>query len=236
MIEFVAETGSTNADLVQRVLDGEPLPEGHWLVADRQTAGRGRQGRKWTDGCGNLMASCIINPGPRDPAPSSLSFVVALALYETVRNVLPAPDGLLLKWPNDLLLSGAKLAGILLERVNDRVVAGIGVNLVSAPELADRDTVSLKSVGASVDRDEFARILTGSLQTELDRWRTYGLGAIMRRWEAAAHPIGTVLTIHEPGGGAFDGRFHGLTPDGALRLCLADGTIRAIHAGDVFLG
>ncbi|WP_114520034.1 biotin--[acetyl-CoA-carboxylase] ligase [Altererythrobacter sp. ZODW24] len=236
MIEIVPETGSTNADIASRITGGEHLPEGHWLVADRQTAGRGRQGRDWFDGAGNFMGSTIVTIGERDPAPSSLALVVGLGVYETVQACVPNPAELSLKWPNDLLLAGAKLAGILLERVADKVVVGIGVNLVASPQLPDRKTISLKGIGAAVDRDVFANNLAASLDAELERWRTYGLDTIIRRWEAAAHPVGTPLKVHEPDASIVEGQFQGLTPDGAMRLRLADGTIRAIHAGDVFLG
>ncbi len=236
MIEIVLETGSTNADLASRISGGEHVPEGHWLVANCQTAGRGRQGRDWFDGAGNFMGSTIVTIGERDPIPSSLALVVGLAVYETVQACVPNPSELSLKWPNDLLLSGAKLAGILLERVADKVIVGIGVNLDAAPQLPDRQTISLKVIGAAVDRDTFASNLAASLDAELERWRTYGLDTIIRRWEAAAHPVGTPLKVHEPDASMVEGQFQGLTPDGAMRLRLADGAIRAIHAGDVFLG
>lgn len=236
MIEVVPETGSTNADLASRITGGEHLSEGYWLVADRQTAGRGRQGRDWSDGAGNFMGSTIVTIGERDPVPSSLALVVGLAAYETMQASLPNPAELSLKWPNDLLLSGAKLAGILLERVADNVVVGIGVNLAATPQLPDRETISLKEIGAAPDRDTFANNLAASLDSELERWRTYGLDTIIRRWEAAAHPVGTPLTVHEPDASVAQGQFQGLNTDGSMRLRLADGTIRAIHAGDVFLG
>jgi BirA family transcriptional regulator, biotin operon repressor / biotin---[acetyl-CoA-carboxylase] ligase len=111
-IESVAETGSTSADLLARLAAGEPVQEGCWLIADRQNAGRGRQGRGWLDGPGNFMGSTAVRLLPQDPAPSSLSFVAALAVYEAVLAHVATPLALQLKWPNDLLLDGAKLAGI----------------------------------------------------------------------------------------------------------------------------
>lgn len=235
MIRTVTETGSTNADLAARLRAGERVAEGDWLVADRQTAGRGRQGRAWFDGAGNFMGSTLVRPGPGDPPAQSLAFVAALALYEAVAPLLADPRGLALKWPNDLLLGGAKLAGILLEREADAVVVGVGVNLAAAPALPDRPTAALGALGPAPDRDTFAAALAAAFERELERWRTHGLDPLLRRWQQVAHPLGTPLTVHEPGGIGLAGTFAGIAPDGALRLRLEDGSVRPIHAGDVTL-
>ena len=235
-LEFIAETGSTNADLIARLHAGERLAEGHWLIADRQTAGRGRQGRSWLDGPGNFMGSTVVRLSPADPAPPGLSFVAALALYETVLPRLADPRGLMLKWPNDLLLGGAKLAGILLEREGDLTVIGIGVNLAAAPELPDRATGALAARGPAPARDAFASNLAASFARELDRWRSFGLAPMLARWQAAAHPPGAALSVHEGDGVAVSGQFAGLEEDGALRLRLGDGALRVVRAGDVALG
>ena len=136
-IEFVAETGSTNMDLLGRLAHGEAIPEGTWLVADRQTDGRGRQGRDWLDAPGNFMGSTVVHLLPSDPLPASLSFVAALATYEVVVSHLAAPQTLMIKWPNDLMLGGAKLSGILLERVGDAAVIGIGAVTFATAVLCD---------------------------------------------------------------------------------------------------
>ena len=143
MIECISETGSTNADLLARLEAGEQISEGTWLVAERQNAGRGRQGRAWFDGYGNFMGSTVIHLTPRETAPQSLALVASLALYDAVLSLLPEPQSLQLKWPNDVLLKGAKLSGILMERVRDTIVLGIGVNLAQAPELPDRATIAI---------------------------------------------------------------------------------------------
>ena len=234
-IQIVAETGSTSADLLGCVAAGDAVREGHWIVADRQTAGRGRQGRSWLDGPGNFMGSTAVRLVPQDPAPASLSFVAALAVYEVLLARVATPLSLQLKWPNDVLLDGAKLAGILLERAGDAAVIGIGVNLAWSPELASRATGHLKSIGPAPDRDAFARDLVVSFDRELDRWRQFGLEPILSRWLAAAHPVGAPLAVHGADGSRIAGTFGGLEPDGALRLRLADGACRVIHAGDVDL-
>ena len=233
MIEIVPQTGSTSADLLARLADGEPAQEGTWLVADRQNAGRGRQGRAWLDGPGNFMGSTAVRLLPQDPAPASLSFVAALAVYEALLGHVATPQALQLKWPNDVLLAGAKLAGILLERAGEAAVIGIGVNLAWSPDIAGRATGHLKSIGPAPDRDAFARDLVASFDRELDRWRQFGLEPILARWLAAAHPAGAPLAVHGADGARIAGTFDGLEPDGALRLRLACGARRVIHAGDV---
>ena len=234
-LEIVAETGSTNADLVARLTQGEHVPEGHWLVADRQTQGKGRQGRTWLDAPGNFMGSSIVALGPQDPPPGTLSFVAALALYETLLPRMTDPRALQLKWPNDVTLGGDKLCGILLERARDHAVIGIGVNLVAAPPVPDRKTRTLSELGPAPDRDAFGEELARQFDLELSRWREFGTGPIFARWLAAAHPEGTPLSVHDGAGARVSGRFAGLEEDGALRLRLDDGSVRAIHAGDVEL-
>lgn len=235
MIETLEHTGSTNADIASRLKSGERIAEGFWLVADRQTAGRGRQGREWFDGHGNFMGSTVVYPADRDPPAPTLALVAGLAAYEAALGFCPDPAELKLKWPNDLMLSGAKLAGILLERQMGAVIVGIGVNLAVAPDLPDRPTAALSHFGPSPDRDHFASLLAASFATELERWRIYGLEPLLRRWESAAHPKGTALSVHEQSEGIIHGQFDGLVADGSLRLRLADGSTRAIHAGDVTL-
>lgn len=234
MIRKVSETGSTNADLLAAVRAGERVAEGDWLVADRQSAGRGRQGREWFDGAGNFMGSTVVRLHAGDPPPSSVALAAGLAVYEAVMPLLPDPAPLQLKWPNDLTFAGAKLAGILLEREGDALVVGIGINLAQAPTIAGRFTLALAALAPTPDRDLFASALAASLAIELDRWRSYGLEPLVRRWQAAAHPRGAPLRVAAPGEAPLTGAFDGLTDDGALRLRLADGTTRVMHAGDVF--
>ncbi|MBW8753304.1 MAG: biotin--[acetyl-CoA-carboxylase] ligase [Sphingomonadales bacterium] len=231
MIQYLAETGSTSADLAARLRSGEWVPEGHWLVADRQTAGRGRQGREWLGGAGNFMGSTLVHSRFGDPDPSSLALVTGLAVHEAVTMRQLNGNEVSLKWPNDLMIGSAKLAGILLERVADSVVIGVGVNLVSAPNLPDRETVALAAPG----RDAFAADLARLFDLELDRWRSFGLAPIIARWLAAAHPLGTPLSIGEPDEASLKGSFAGLSEEGALLLRLADGQTRVIHAGEVRL-
>lgn len=235
MIQTVPETGSTNTDLAVRLSRGEVVLEGEWLVADRQTAGKGRQGRTWFDGFRNFMGSTVVRIGPGDPPAPSLALLSGLALHEVVAPLVPPPATALLKWPNDLMIGAAKLAGILLERVGNMVIVGIGVNLAQPPVVEGRETVALASFGPAPDRDHFAESLARQFTLELERWRSFGLDLLVRRWLAAAHPVGTPLAVGEPGETPLKGHFAGLTADGALQLRLADGTTRVIHAGEVRL-
>ena len=234
-IEIVPETGSTSADLLGRLALREPVFEGYWVVADRQRFGRGRQGRSWLDAPGNFMGSTVVRLAPSDPPAASLSFVAAAALYEAFLPHVAAPAALRLKWPNDLLLGGEKISGILLERAGDVAVIGIGVNLAAAPALPDRAARHLGELGPAPDRDAFAHALAASFDRELDRWRQFGPEPLLARWQAAAHPPGASLAVHGADGARIAGAFAGLEPDGALRLRLADGSVRVIHAGDVTL-
>jgi BirA family biotin operon repressor/biotin-[acetyl-CoA-carboxylase] ligase len=140
-----------------------------------------------------------------------------------------------IKWPNDLLLGGAKLSGILLERAGDAVIVGIGVNLAHHPEDTDRLATSLAQHGVTPDSADFAETLAEAFSRWLAIWRGQGLAPIRARWLERAHPVGTALTARLPDGLAIDGLFGGLDGDGALILRLADGGSRVIHAGDVFL-
>lgn len=207
--------------------------EGAWLRAERQTAGRGRQGRPWVSETGNFYGSTLVRLRPSDPPAPTLALVAAVAVEEAVRVFHPA--GLSLKWPNDLLLNGAKISGILLERAGDAVVIGCGVNLAHHPGLTERLTTSLADQGTGVDPATFAEVLAESFARWLARWRGEGVAVIRTHWLAHAHPIGTALTARTADGNAIDGLFDGLNGDCALILRLADGTHQIVHAGDVFL-
>lgn len=234
IFEEVPLTGSTNADLLARAAEG--APEGLWLRADAQDGGRGRLGRTWESPQGNLFASTIVRLRDADPAPASLAFVAAVSVFDAVRQIAPQV-GIFLKWPNDILSQdSAKLCGILLERTSDAVVIGIGLNLIWHPKNLDRKVSDLSTLGATPpDAQTALEIVAEAFGRYLAIWRSSGLAAIVRAWEAHAHARGTALSAQLPNGEKLQGLYDGLDNDGALRLSLADGTIRAIHAADVFL-
>ncbi|MEM7690424.1 MAG: biotin--[acetyl-CoA-carboxylase] ligase [Pseudomonadota bacterium] len=233
-IQIVEETGSTNADLVATVRTGQAR-EGQWLVARQQTAGRGRQGREWFDGSGNFMGSTLVGLGTPDPAPATLSFVAALAVHDAVEEALMHASHASLKWPNDVLLGGGKLSGILLELVETHVVVGIGVNLKRAPELADRRTSAVADHGPAPSLEWFADRLALCFARRLTIWREKGLAAVLTAFlDLSVHRSGSPVTVHDTDGSRVEGAFVGLDEtDGALRLRLADGSERVIRAGDI---
>lgn len=229
-VRVVAETGSTNSDLLTAAASG--AAEGSWLRAERQVAGRGRMGRAWIDGAGNLFASTLVRLRADDPPAPTLTLVAAVALYDAVDAV--APGLATIKWPNDLLIDRAKLSGILLERgPGDAVVVGIGVNVAHRPAVEDRTTTCLSDHGVAVTAAQLFDLLCGRFAMRLAEWRGVGLAAIRAAWLAAAHPVGTAVQIRLPDGRDLAGRFGGLEPSGALRLIDADGGCTIVHAGDV---
>jgi BirA family biotin operon repressor/biotin-[acetyl-CoA-carboxylase] ligase len=232
MIHIVPETGSTNADLLAWAKGG--AAEGTWLRAERQTGGRGRAGRAWESPRGNLYASTIVRLHAGEPPAATLALVAAVALHQ-VASAYAAGAALQLKWPNDLLAGGAKLAGILVEREGDAVVIGFGVNLAHHPTGLERPVASLPSIGAApADPDTFLQDLAAALKRWLGRWRGEGFGPVRSGWLAAAHPVGSALTAATREG-PLTGLFDGLTQEGALRLRDGTGRVTLVRAGDVFL-
>lgn len=235
-IEWLETTGSTNAEARDRALAGERGPL--WVAAQRQTAGRGRRGRAWHSLDGNLFASglYIIDRPPGEAA--QLSFVAALAVAALCDTALGEAGRTRLKWPNDVLVDGRKVAGILLESGIAPagglwLAIGIGVNLEASPDDIVRPAISLKQAGATMDREAALPVLAAAFETEFQLWMRSGFGAIRDRWLARAHGLGDrcVVRLAQE---TLDGVFGDLGPDGALRLDLASGQHRYISAGEVF--
>jgi len=180
---------------------------------------------------GNFYGSTMVTLRPGDPPAQTLSLAAGLALVEAIDLAVPGRP-LMLKWPNDVMLDGRKLAGILLERSVDRVVVGFGINLARAPELADRKAADL---GGAIAPQAFAPLLAGNFARLLDLWRSTESSALVRAWEHRAHLPGTLITFHAGGDEKVSGRFDGLEPDGALRLMRDDGSVDIVRAGDVDL-
>lgn len=206
-------------------------------------------GRGWESPLGNLYVSHLVRLRPGDPAAPSLAFVAAVAVEEALRCFAPGLS-LQIKWPNDVMVMagadpsaspnergiGAKIAGILLERTDDSVVIGIGVNLAHHPQGLERPVASLTALGIPApDPATFLEALAEIFAVHLGAWRSKGIATVRALWLDHAHPIGTALSVSQPDGMQILGLFAGLDSDCALLLRLADGTVRAIHAGDVFL-
>ena len=172
-----------------------------------------------------------MNLRENDPPAQTLSLAAGLALIETIDVAVPAQP-VMLKWPNDVILQGKKLAGILLERSSDRIAVGFGVNLTSAPILSDRQGASL---GGKIAPQAFAPLLAASFSRLLELWRQSEPAALAQAWLSRAHPVGSPLTVHSTAEERVTGRFDGIEPDGALRLRRDDGMIDIVRAGDVEL-
>jgi len=235
-IAVYEEVDSTNAMLLSQAAEG--LQEGAWALAERQTGGRGRHGRKWESLKGNLHASTLVRLRDGDPPPTTFSLVAAVALHRTFLEMTDISSRRLqIKWPNDLIAlrrnEWGKIAGILIERIGSAVVIGFGANLVRAPELPGRGVACAADFGQAPKPVPFCLILERHFADELNRCRA-GHGATSRRWLARAHPVGTPLEVHSSPGERVAGTFDGIEPDGALRL-KRDGMTDIIRAGDVTL-
>ncbi|MCA1403140.1 biotin--[acetyl-CoA-carboxylase] ligase [Ensifer sp. IC3342] len=235
----LAETVSTNSECLEKAREGDP--GNLWITAGRQTGGRGRRGRAWVSEPGNLYASLLLI----DPAPiahlHSLPLAVAVAAHRAIRMVMPpAAAPVEIKWPNDILVDGKKVCGILLEgeELADgrrALVIGFGVNVGVAPEGALYPATSLRLEGASASPEELFAHLFLAVAEMLALWdRGAGIAKIIELWRAAARGIGETITVNLPDR-SLSGRFAGIDQDGRLLLDTGAGT-QAIAAGDVFFG
>ncbi|WP_029005222.1 biotin--[acetyl-CoA-carboxylase] ligase [Azorhizobium doebereinerae] len=235
-----SEIGSTNAEGLARLSRGEAMPA--WLVADIQTAGRGRRGRPWTSELGNLFATLVLpNPAPVANL-AQLCFVAGLALRDAVVAAAPliALDGLKLKWPNDLMLDGGKLAGILVEGANDRygrpaAVIGFGVNCLHHPDDLPYRATSLEEAGAPTAPDRLLEALDLAMTVRLNQWNAgNGFASIRGDWIRYALAIGDTVSV-KIGEREVTGRFESIDNRGAMMLRRRDGIAEIVTAGDVSL-
>lgn len=232
---------STNAEARRRAEAGEAGPL--WIAARRQTAGRGRRGRTWSTGEGNLAAT-LLTASPLAPAQAAgVSFVAALAAADLAAAF--APEALVaLKWPNDVLLDGRKLSGILVESGPRPggvwLAVGVGVNLATYPLDVELPAAALADhLRPDQPRpptpEEALAVLAEAFERWAATWANAGLGPILDAWAARAPGIPGPCRVRLPGE-TLDGVAEGLDTDGRLRLRLADGSQRLIAAGDVFFG
>jgi BirA family transcriptional regulator, biotin operon repressor / biotin---[acetyl-CoA-carboxylase] ligase len=236
----LTETASTNKDAMRLALAGEKLPL--WVLAERQSAGRGRSGRTWVSTAGNLHASVALSVAAPASLAGQLALVSGLALYEAVQATAPAAksNGLRLKWPNDVLIGAAKVGGILVESTTVGngttliAVIGFGLNIVSAPENLGREVTSLKAVGAETAADALIETLAKKLDVWLERWDdARGFDVVRTAWMERAGPLGERITINS-GQGQVHGTYQGLSETGGL-LAEVEGRRETITFGDVSL-
>lgn len=237
-IRFVSldETNSTNAEGLRRAAAGEHGPL--WISAASQTEGRGRSGRVWRSLPGNLFASLIVTPDCDMETASQLALLSGVAMHDAVAELLGvSPHPLELKWPNDLLLGGAKIAGVLLETARFggdlAVVIGFGLNIASHPDDSNQRTTSLAAEGIECAPDVALRTLAKNMDCWLQSWSDgKGFERVRQAWLDRAGPTGRPLRIRM-GEKMTEGVYAGLDTKGALRLDTGSGETR-VTAGDVF--
>ena len=232
------DVGSTNTECFERARTGDPGRL--WITARRQLGGRGRRGRSWVSEPGNLYSSLLLIDAAPQTALASLPLVVALALHRAISAEMPfAGDRIRIKWPNDILVDGRKVSGILIEAEGlpdgrNAVVIGCGVNIAHKPDNPLYPATSLSEAGASTSPDAlFARLLV-ELAHALDVWQGgEGLDQIVSSWKALVHGIGLAITVNLPDR-SLSGIFAGIERDGLLALRLDTGETLRIASGDVF--
>lgn len=236
-VETFDSLGSTNDEAMARLKAGDP--GGLFIVAASQTGGRGRQGRMWSSPPGNLYATlALADPAPIAVAPQ-IGFVAGVALATALRRELGGDRRLKIKWPNDLLFDGAKLAGILLESASlsgGRIacVVGFGVNCLSHPTGLPYRASSMSAAGRSIDAAAVLAALAVEFERQLAIWdRGRGFAATRASWIALAAGLGERVEVALPRTRRH-GRFEGIDPMGRLML-ENDGDLILVDAGDVFL-
>jgi BirA family biotin operon repressor/biotin-[acetyl-CoA-carboxylase] ligase len=235
------EIDSTNAEAQRQALAGERGPL--WVVADRQTRGRGRHGRFWVSEEGNLFATILLTLAVAPAAAAQLSFVASLAVADAVRPLMPEKRrrDVFLKWPNDVLIGGRKIAGILpeslpLPSVGETAVAiGCGLNVAHVPAGTRYPATCLADEGSAAKRDEVFSHLAAAMAAQLSAWSAgEGFDVIRQCWLAQSAGLGGRAAV-DLGRERLEGTFVNVAADGALILRLDDGEQRSSHGGEVRL-
>lgn len=245
------EIGSTNTEAAAAAAAGDVGEV--WFTSLKQTAGRGRRGRVWETPSGNLAASLLIVPDCEPALSATLGFVAGVALNRALQAVLPkgviksgidsatGNHRIALKWPNDVLADGAKVAGILLEtqkRPDGRnaIVIGMGVNVVSSPEGLPYPATSLRALGADITAEAIFGALSDEWVVTYELWDGgRNVSDVLRCWRAQAAGIGAQVAVAQDGG-VVRGIFEAIDDSGRLIVRGNDNSRTAITAGDVHFG
>jgi BirA family biotin operon repressor/biotin-[acetyl-CoA-carboxylase] ligase len=231
---------STNEEALRQLTAGAQDPL--WIVAEEQTKGRGRGGRHWESPKGNLYASLLLRLNVSATVATQLSFVAALAAHDAISTALAAAQisDLRLKWPNDVMLNGAKIAGILIESLAApdgkalAVIIGIGINVSVVPAIPTRSAGALGREPAACTR--VFETLRNAAAARLDCWdEGRGFPAIREAWLVLAHAPGEPISVNLDGA-SIRGKFHGVGEGGALELETAPGVVITVNAGDIYPG
>lgn len=241
-ILLLDHTDSTNADARRRADAGEAGPL--WIVARRQSGGRGRRGRAWDSEGGNLFATLLLVTQKAPVEAAQVTFVAALAVADLLDGWAPA-SLVTIKWPNDVMLAGEKAAGVLVESGGYAagglwLAVGIGVNLAHAPTGTERPATSLAhhlrgDAAAPPTVEAAATRLAEAFDVWMTRWETLGFQPVLDAWRSRTPGLDGPA-VARLGRETVEGRAEGVAADGALKLRLADGSLRLISAGDVFFG
>jgi BirA family transcriptional regulator, biotin operon repressor / biotin---[acetyl-CoA-carboxylase] ligase len=237
------EIDSTNQEVLRRAAAGERGPL--WILAHRQTAGRGRSGHTWLSPRGNLAATLLLLPGCAPTELHQLSLLTGIAVHDAIRPFqaqakVPIAAPVRLKWPNDILAGNAKLGGILIESSTShgQVVAaiGIGVNIAFAPEIEGRLTAAIDDWGVQPSPPMLLAAIDGHMRRWLHIWeRGTGFGRVRAAWLERAGPIGEPIAV-DTGSGTISGNFAGIDETGALLMSsvrATPGEVRRFTFGDV---
>ena len=235
---FHEQIDSTNEEAKR--LAGAGAAAGTLIWAAEQLAGRGRRGRGWASPPGNLYASLLLRPACPPARACQLNFVAAVALAEAVSALLPAGAEVALKWPNDVLIRGAKVSGILLEaaaaldRSIDWLVIGAGVNVANHPADTPYPATNLRREGApAATAATVLRAFAEYFVVWYETWRAHGFSPVRARWLASARGLGDPIEVRLERE-TLRGRFGDLDESGALMLDMRDGARRQITTGDLF--
>jgi len=238
------ELDSTNEE-ARRIAEGGGS-HGAVIWAKQQTQGRGRMGRLWVSSEGNLFCSILLAPGCEPATAAQLSFVAAVAVIETLKSILPENDDIYCKWPNDILLDGKKIGGILLESFETAdinpaqnkmvrwVVVGVGINVDSCPVHTDIPATYLKTAGVEIISAKIvlSRFIHQFI-TQYDIWAKRGFAPIRRQWLKHAFRLGEHIEVRLPKD-TYHGIFEGIDSKGQLLIQPKEGKVIKVGAGDVF--
>jgi BirA family transcriptional regulator, biotin operon repressor / biotin---[acetyl-CoA-carboxylase] ligase len=236
---WLDQVDSTSSEAARRAASGERGPL--WIVARSQVGGRGRSGRQWASPPGNLYSSYLMTSSLAAPQLTQLSLVAGLAVHEAVDRMLPGRQ-IALKWPNDVLVEGAKVSGVLIESQPvlgnhaTSVVIGIGLNLAHHPTIPGRSTISLSALGAEIPPERAFLFVAKAVNAWFAVWSEgTGFSAIREAWLRRSLNIGSRMSVWAAAQ-RLQGYFAGLADDGAMVLALDEGGERRITFGDGEVG
>lgn len=224
---------STQDTLKDMLKENATLPEGYVVLTDKQTNGYGRHGRAWGGDVGNLYMSFLLRPSQTLANPAQIALISGLALTQTIENNIKSTEELILKWPNDVLISNQKCAGILIEGVDDGFIVGIGVNIISAS--LDHATHLNAHSETEIKHNVFYRQFFDMLDQFYTDWLNKGFASFRDMFINRTYPKGTHIGVNI-NRHRVTGKFDNIDKDGSLiLLCDETGDLRKITSGDVFL-